>query len=136
MDKIRVLIVDDYKLVRQGIRAFLESSDDISVVAEADNGEQALELIETHNPDVTMLDIRMPVMGGIDATRAIRSLSPKARIMILSAYEDEVQFTTLAGLGVNAYLNKTCEIQELQEAVRAVVRGEIFIRSGFNLQVL
>lgn len=136
MDKIRVLIVDDYKLVRQGIRAFLESSDDISVVAEADNGEQALELIETHNPDVTMLDIRMPVMGGIDATRAIRSLSPKARIMILSAYEDEVQFTTLAGLGVNAYLNKTCEIRELQEAVRAVVRGEIFIRSGFNLQVL
>lgn len=128
--KIRVLLVDDYKLVRQGIREFLENSDDITVIAEAENGEQALELVETCEPDVTVLDVQMPVMSGIDAARAIRAVSPKARIMILSAYDEKSYIKTLVGLGVNAYLLKTCELNELQEAVRAVVHGEIFVQSG------
>lgn len=133
--KIRVLLVDDYKLVRQGIREFLEISDDITVIAEAENGEQALELVETCEPDVTVLDVtvldvQMPVMSGIDAARAIRAVSPKARIMILSAYGEKSYIKTLVGLGVNAYLLKTCELNELQEAVRAVVHGEIFVQSG------
>lgn len=128
--KIRVLLVDDYKLVRQGIRGFVENSDDITVIAEAENGEQALELVETCEPDVTVLDVQMPVMSGIDAARAIRAVSPKARIMILSAYDEKSYIKTLVGLGVNAYLLKTCELNELQEAVRAVVRGEIFVQSG------
>jgi DNA-binding NarL/FixJ family response regulator len=130
--KIRVLVVDDYKLVRQGIRAFLESTDDITVIAEAVNGEQALELVEEYQPDVTVLDIKMPVMGGVDATRAIRSLSPQARILILSAYEEIVSIKTLISLGINAFLLKTCEIEELQEAVRAVARGETFIHPSIQ----
>ncbi|MHB1356530.1 MAG: response regulator [Anaerolineae bacterium] len=130
MAKIRVLVVDDYKLVRLGIRAFLESSDDIAVVAEAANGEQALELVETCAPDVTVLDIKMPVMGGIDAARAIRSLSPRTRILILTAFEEKGHINTLFDLGVKAYLLKTCGIGELQDAVRAVVRGETFIQPG------
>jgi DNA-binding NarL/FixJ family response regulator len=125
--KIRVLVVDDYKLVRQGIRDFLENSDDITVIAEAANGEQALELIETYKPDVTMLDLVMPVMGGLDAARAIRSLSLKTRIMILSAYDEMAHIKTFIELGINAYLLKNCEINELQDAVRAVARGESFL---------
>jgi YesN/AraC family two-component response regulator len=111
---IRVLVVDDYKLVRQGIREILESSDDITVIAEAGNGEQALELVEKCEPDVTMLDIRMPVMGGIDTARAIRLLAPKAHVMILSAYGEKLYLNTLLGLGVKAYLLKTCEQDELR----------------------
>lgn len=131
--KIRVLLADDYKLVRQGIREILESSDDITIIAEAENGEQALELAEKIEPDVTMLDIQMPVMSGIDAARAIRSVSPKARIMMLSAYNEEAYVKAILGLGINAYLLKTCELNELLEAIRAVVRGETFIQSGLLL---
>jgi DNA-binding NarL/FixJ family response regulator len=131
--KIRVLVVDDYTLVRQGIRECLESSNDIVVVAEAVNGEQALDLFETYEPDLTVMDVQMPVMGGIEATRAILSIAPKSRIMVLTAFEERAQFKALLDLGVGALLLKTCEIGELQEAVRAVVRGERFIQSGLVL---
>jgi len=132
MSKIRVLVVDDYKLVRQGIRECLERADDITVVGEAVNGEQGLELVEVLEPDVTVLDIRMPVMNGVDAARAIRSIAPQVRIMVLSAFEEEARLKTLLDLGVSAVLLKTCEIGELQEAVRAVARGEMYIQSNLE----
>jgi DNA-binding NarL/FixJ family response regulator len=130
MAKIRVLVVDDYTLVREGIRECLEQTEDIAVIGEAVNGEKALEFVEEFEPDVTLMDVRMPVMDGIAATRAIRSTSPNSRIVILSAYNETVNIRKLLELGVNAFLLKTCEINDLQEAIRAVVRGELFIQPG------
>ncbi len=93
---ITVLIVDDHAVVRQGVRAFLEAQPDFSLVGEAENGEQALKLVEEHTPDVVLMDLVMPGVGGVEATRRLKRISPRTQVVILTSYhEDEHIFPAL-----------------------------------------
>jgi DNA-binding NarL/FixJ family response regulator len=123
-DKIRVLLADDHAVVRKGIREFLEETGDIEVVAEADDGAEALRLLEAHRPDVAVLDIRMPEMTGVEAARRVKERFPEVRILILTAYDDDPYVFALLQAGADGYVLKTATSDELVSAVRTVYRGE------------
>lgn len=122
--KIRVLLADDHILVRQGIRQFLENAGDIEVVAEADDGLIAMQLIPQHVPDVAVLDIRMPHVTGVEAARRIKANYPDVRVLILTAYDDDPYIFALLQAGVNGYVLKTSNSDELVRAVRDVFAGK------------
>jgi DNA-binding NarL/FixJ family response regulator len=123
-EQIRVLIADDHALVRQGIRQFLESADDIAVVGEAQSGEQAVALAEALQPDVALLDIQMPGTSGLEATRQIKLRFPAVRVLIVTAYDEDPYVFALLQAGADGYLLKTAAVDDLVNAVRAVRRGE------------
>jgi DNA-binding NarL/FixJ family response regulator len=121
---IRVVLADDHAVVRKGIREFLEEEGDIAVVAEAADGHQAAILVAEHQPDVAVLDIQMPIVGGIEATRRIKAAHPDVRVLILTAYDDDPYIFALLQAGASGYVLKTADSEELVQAVRAVHRGE------------
>ena len=120
---IRVLLADDHVMVRQGIRRFLEDAGDIEVVAEAEDGAAALRLVEAQRPDVAVLDIRMPQVTGVEATRQIKERFPQVRVLILTAYDDDPYVFTLLQAGADGYVLKTASGNELVRAVRTVHQG-------------
>lgn len=122
-DKIRVLLADDHVLVRQGIRQFLEDSGDIDVIAEADNGAEAFDLVDELQPDVAVLDIRMPEVTGVEATRRIKAHCPATRVLILTAYDDDPYVFALLQAGADGYVLKTARADELVQAVRNIYAG-------------
>jgi DNA-binding NarL/FixJ family response regulator len=125
MDKvIRVLLADDHAVVRKGIRQFLEEPGDVVVIAEADDGAEALRLIEKDPPDVAVLDIRMPEVTGVEATRKIKEHFPQVRVLILTAYDDDPYVFALLQAGADGYVLKTATGDELVRAVRTIHRGE------------
>jgi len=117
-------LADDHVLVRQGIRQFLEEEADIEVVAEAGDGAEAIRLIEAHQPDVAVLDIRMPEMSGVEATRRIKEHLPQVRVLVLTAYDDDPYVFALLQAGANGYVLKTASADELVRAVRTVYQGQ------------
>lgn len=121
---IRVVLADDHAVVRKGIREFLEEAPDITVVAEASNGREALAAVEEHRPDVAVLDIQMPEMSGIEATRRIKARFPDIRVLILTAYDDDPYIFALIQAGASGYVLKTASAEQLVEAVRTVQRGD------------
>ena len=121
---IRVLLADDHALVREGTRRLLEAESDIEVVAEAANGEEAIEAAQRLHPGIAIMDIAMPGIGGIEATRAIKAHCPETAILVLSAYDDEPYLIALVEAGAAGFLLKNVHGQELINAVRAVARGE------------
>lgn len=121
---IRVVLADDHAVVRKGIREFLEEEGDISVVAEAANGAQAVALVAEHHPDVAVLDIQMPGVTGIEATRRIKAEHPGVRVLILTAYDDDPYIFALIQAGASGYILKTADSSDLVHAVRAVHRGD------------
>lgn len=121
---IRVVLADDHAVVRKGIREFLEEEGDISVVAEAANGAQAVALVAEHQPDVAVLDIQMPGVTGIEATRRIKAEHPGVRVLILTAYDDDPYIFALIQAGASGYILKTADSSDLVHAVRAVHRGD------------
>ncbi len=121
---IRVLLVDDHTLMRQGTHALLRESPDIEVVAETGQGEEALVLAEQLRPDVVLLDIRLPGLSGIDDARALQRDLPDIRVIILTAYHQEQYVRALFAIGVHGFLLKTASGPELISAVHAVRRGE------------
>jgi len=123
-EPIRVILADDHALVRQGIRQFLEEAGDIAVTGEAADGEGALRLVEAEQPDVAILDIQMPGMGGVEATRNIKARFPQVRVLVLTAYEEDPYVFALLRAGANGYILKTADADDLLRAVRAVYRGE------------
>jgi DNA-binding NarL/FixJ family response regulator len=121
---IRVVLADDHAVVRKGIREFLEAEGNIVVVAEASDGAQAVELVAEHLPDVAVLDIQMPGVTGIEATRRIRAEHPSVKVLVLTAYDDDPYVFALLQAGAHGYLLKTADSSQLVEAVRAVQRGQ------------
>ena len=123
-DKITLLITDDHVLVRQGIRTFLELQADITVLGEADSGETAVRLAAEFVPDVVLMDLVMPGMGGVEATRQVKQVSPRSQIIVLTSYhEDEYIFPALRA-GALSYVLKDVGPDELADTVRKAARGE------------
>lgn len=122
-NQIRVLLADDHAVVRAGIRQFLEQADDIEVIAEADDGAAAMKLIETHQPDVAVLDIQMPEASGIEVTRWIRANQREVGVLILTAYDDDPYVMAVLQAGANGYVLKTASPAEIIRAVKDVHAG-------------
>ena len=120
---IRILTVDDHPLLREGIAALVASQSDMKVVGEASNGREALEQFRKHRPDVTLMDLQMPEMKGIDAISAIRDEFPQARIVVLTTYSGDVQILRALKAGARGYLLKGLLRKELLDTVRAVHAG-------------
>ena len=121
---IRVLSVDDHPLLREGIGALLENHSDMELVAEASNGREALEQFRKHRPDITLMDLQMPEMSGIDAMSAIRAECPDARIIVLTTHAGDVQVSRALKAGARAYLLKGLLRMELLDTIRAVHAGQ------------
>jgi len=133
---IRVLLVDDQTLIRQGIRLLLEIETGIQVVGQAADGQQALEQVEALHPDVVLMDVRMPEMDGVAATREITKRFPEVKVIILTTFEDDE--TVFEGLkaGARGYLLKDISSEEMAEAVRKVAAGEALIEPRLTRKVL
>jgi DNA-binding NarL/FixJ family response regulator len=121
---IRIILADDHHIVRSGIRQLLESEDDLKVLAEAGDGEEAQALIEKHKPDVAVLDIQMPKASGIEVTRWVRAHFPEVGVLILTAYDDDPYVMAVLQAGANGYVLKTAQADDLIQAVRDVNEGK------------
>jgi DNA-binding NarL/FixJ family response regulator len=133
---IRILLTDDHMLVRQGTRELLEREADLEVVAEAGDGEEAVRLACEHLPDVVLMDIAMPVLNGIDATRRIKAAVPRISVLVLSAYDDDQYIFALLEAGAAGYLLKNVSADALVKAIRAVAAGEAVLHPSIARRVL
>lgn len=125
MDKISVLIVDDHGVVRQGLRTYLELLDDIDIVGEAKNGLEAVEHVRQYRPNIVLMDLMMPEMNGVEATRQALAVSSSTKVIVLSSFsEDELVFPAIEA-GATGYLLKDVDPAELHQAIRAVHEGEV-----------
>ena len=127
MSGIRVLLADDHALVRSGIRMILQTLDGVQVVADAEDGRSAIELVEALRPDIALLDISMPGLNGIETAARIRSRFPQTRVVILSMHAGEEYVAQALRAGASGYLLKDATPAELDSALRAVVRGETYL---------
>jgi NarL family two-component system response regulator LiaR len=134
--KIKILIADDHAVVREGTRQILDQETDLYVVAEADDGKEAVRLAGSSMPDVAILDIAMPNMDGIEATRQIKALYPSIAVLILTAYDDDQFVFGLLEAGAAGYLLKSVRGRELVEAVRRVYAGESVLHPAIARKVL
>jgi len=126
-DPIRVLIADDHIIVRSGLRLLLEAEPDIEVVGEALEGGEALNLVEKHLPDVVLMDIAMPGMNGLEATRQIKASWPQVNVLVLTMHRSDEYFFEMLKAGASGYILKGAETSDLIHAVRVVGRGEVFL---------
>ena len=128
MTAIRVAVVDDHTLMRQGTVGLLGSQPDIEIAGEADSGRAALELVADADPDVVLMDIAMPGMSGLDATREIRQRFPSVNVVIVTMHERDDYFFEALRAGASGYVLKGADIEELLSAVRAAYRGEVYLQ--------
>ena len=133
--RIRILAVDDHPLMRQGIVELINAQSDMTLVAEAANGREAIQQFRTHHPDVTLMDLQMPKMGGLDAIIAIRGEFPGARIIVLTTYAGDVQALRAMKAGARAYLLKNTPHTEVLGAIRAVHAGRKSISPEVSAQL-
>ncbi len=124
---IKILLAEDHHIIRQGIRALLEAEEDFVVVAEADDGRNAVKLARQHSPDVIIMDVSMPELNGIDATRQILGEKNDAKVIALSMYSDKRFITGMLEAGVSGYLLKNCVAAELISAIRSVLNGQKYL---------
>lgn len=129
MTKIRLLLVDDHAILREGLKALLEYYDDMEVVGEAQDGIGALNQAKILHPDVIVMDIAMPEMGGIEATRLVHQQYPEIKVLVLTQYDDWRYIQPLLQAGASGYVTKRALGTDLIEALRAVSRGETFLQS-------
>lgn len=134
--QISIILADDHAVVRAGIRQFLEQADDILVIAEAKDGDEAKKLIEQHNPDVAVLDIQMPIASGIDVTRWVRTHHQDMGVLILTAYDDDPYIMAVLQAGANGYVLKTAAPKEIIQAVRDVHAGNSALDSTIMQKML
>jgi two-component system, NarL family, response regulator LiaR len=136
IDKIKVLIADDHAVVREGTRQILEQEPDIEVLAEAADGEEAVRLASSWKPDVVIMDVSMPRVDGISATKQIKTILPKTAVLVLSAYDDDQFVFSLLEAGAAGYLLKSVRGHELVQAIRAVHGGESVLHPAVARKVL
>ena len=136
MKKVRILIADDHAFVREGTRRILEQEPDLEVVAEAGDGEEAVRLASELKPDVAIIDVAMPKLDGIEATRQIKTLCPAVAVLVLSAYDDDQFVFGLLEAGAAGYLLKSVRGHEIVDAIRAVDAGESVLHPSVARKVL
>jgi two-component system response regulator NreC len=129
---IRVLLADDHKIVRQGLRALLEKQQDMEVVAEAENGRAAVRLAAGMAPDVVIMDVTMPDMNGVEATRQILSKSPDIKVIALSIHADALFVTEMLKSGAAGYLLKDCAFEELTRAIRTIIDDKTYLSPSIS----
>ncbi|GJM40266.1 MAG: DNA-binding response regulator [Ardenticatenaceae bacterium] len=135
-EPIRVLLADDHAVVRAGIRQFLEQANDLTVVAEADDGEMACALIDQHKPDVAVLDIQMPKATGIEVTRWIRANHRDVGVLVLTAYDDDPYVMAVLQAGANGYVLKTASPANILQAVRDVHEGKSALDPAVTIRLM
>jgi len=126
-DTIRVLLVDDHAVLRAGLRALLEAEPGLEVVGEAGTGEEGIERVRALRPDVVVMDLSMPGMGGLEATRQISALDQGARVLVLTMHGEEEHLLPVLEAGGSGYVHKRSADEELIEAIRTVARGDVFL---------
>jgi DNA-binding NarL/FixJ family response regulator len=135
--KIRVLIADDQRLMREGLRIILEDVEDMEVVGEAENGFVAIKMTETQHPDVILMDIRMPLLDGIESTeRILKHAAPGPRVLLLTTFDTPELVVEGMRAGAAGYLLKDCSAEELATAIRAVARGQVLLQASSAAQLL
>ena len=135
-DQVRVVLIDDHDLLRRGIKTMLESEDDIVVVGEGSNGAEALKLVDDTSPDVVLVDVIMPEMDGIEATREIKNTHPNIAVVVLSGHDEQRFVFDAVKAGASGYLLKTAELEQVIETVRSVARGGAVLDPQLATQVL
>jgi len=130
--RIRILLADDHTIVLEGLRRFLQGQEDIEVVGQAKDGRTAVELTRQLAPDVVIMDISMPILNGIDATRQIHKDQPCVRIIVLSMYPANVHVREMFAVGACGYLLKDCDYQEVLAAIRTVAEGGTYVSANVN----
>jgi two-component system, NarL family, invasion response regulator UvrY len=135
MSQINVMLVDDHAVVRMGFKMLLESDSEIKVIAEAENGEAAIKGYMEHKPDVVVMDITMPGIGGMEAIERILAKESNAKILVLSAHEDSVHPKRVLNIGAMGYLTKRSAAEELIKAIRTVASGKKYIEASVAQQM-
>ncbi|HOF87450.1 MAG TPA: response regulator transcription factor [Armatimonadota bacterium] len=133
---ITLLLADDHKIVRQGLRGLLEQEADFAVIAEAEDGRDAVELAGALAPAVAIIDVRMPDMNGIDATRQLLDVCPAIKVVGLSMHADRRYVTAMLKAGARGYLLKDCAFEELVTAIRTVLAGKLYLSERINTQLI
>jgi DNA-binding NarL/FixJ family response regulator len=133
---IRLLLVDDQSLIRRGLRALLKTDPELEVVGEAENGQEAIALVENLQPDVILMDVRMPVMDGVEGTREICQRFPQTKVLILTTFDDRDYVTQALQAGASGYLLKDTPFEELTQAIRLIKKGYTQLGPGVSGRVL
>ncbi len=128
MEKTQILVVDDHDVVRTGLRGFLGTETDMEVVGEAANGSEAIEFLRSSRPDVILMDLTMPVMNGLEATRIIHEKYPECLVIALTAHEDKDYFFEMLAAGAKGYITKQAASEELVSAIRSVAEGHVYLQ--------
>jgi two-component system, NarL family, response regulator NreC len=128
MSPIRLMLVDDHQVVRTGLKSFLETQPDLQVVDEANNGREAIEHALESRPDIILMDITMPEMDGLEATRELKKLWPEAVVLALTVHEDKVYFMEMLAAGAAGYLTKQAASDELVQAIQTVAQGHVYLQ--------
>jgi DNA-binding NarL/FixJ family response regulator len=136
MDTIRVLLADDHAVVRQGTRELLEQQEDLEVVAEASDGQEAVQLALKERPDVVVMDFAMPKLNGIEATRQIKAVAPNIAVLVLTAYDSEQYIFAFLAAGAAGYLLKDVSVDQLVRAIRSVHAGESILHPAITRKVI
>ncbi len=135
METIKIILAEDHALMREGTKHMLEQYPEFQVVGEAEDGQQAVELIKNLKPDIAILDIRMPKLNGIEVVRQVKSLSPNTKTLILTAYDDDEYILALMEAGASGYLLKTAHEKELIDSVRGVHSGEPVLHPTIAMKI-
>jgi DNA-binding NarL/FixJ family response regulator len=136
MKPIRVMLVDDQALFREGLRTLLSVHADLDVVGEAANGEEAVQRTKSLQPGVVLMDLRMPVLGGVEATRRVRATDPRCQVIVLTTFDDDEEVFDALRAGAVGYLLKDAPSEKLVEAIRAAARGESFLQPSIAAKVV
>ena len=128
METIKLMLVDDHDVVRTGLRSFLETQPGLKVIGEAKNGLEALEQAKKSQPDIVLMDITMPDMDGMEATRQLKHLYPECQVLVLTVHSDKQYFMQMLGAGASGYLTKQAAADELVAAIRAVAAGHVYLQ--------
>src|SRR3972149_10670296 len=128
MNKIRLMLVDDHEVVRVGLKTFLQTQEDFEVVAEASDGEEAINRAMATHPDVILMDITMPGVDGLEATKRLRVLSPKSLILALTVHDDKQYFMQMLAAGASGYITKQAAADDLMDAIKTVAQGHLYLQ--------